>query len=124
MSNEIVNIGGQDEEIVGSLGRSIVRTAVPLLVGFVLTLLLKVGVDLGDDPVAVANLTAFLTVLVSTAYYAVVRYAEVKLGSKWGWLLGLASAPVYTKVIDTTGVEAPGDPVPPAPGLDDPNPEG
>lgn len=75
---------------------SLIRTTVPLLVGFVASWAARRGFDIKEAEVA-----AWLTPVVSGVYYAAVRKAE----QKWtgvGWLLGLANQPVY---VGTTEVE-------------------
>lgn len=72
---------------------SLVRTWVPIGVGFVLTLLgRKFGIVLDDA--SSASLTAGIAALVSAVFYGVVRILESRW--KWvGWLLGLAVRPQY-----------------------------
>lgn len=77
----------------------IIRTVVPLVVGWLVVQLAALGVDL--DPTYQAQLASVLTVVVAGLYYSAVRY----LGKRWPqleWLLGYASQPVY-----------PGEPLPP-----------
>ena len=77
------------------IGASIVRTVVPIAVGAVVAGFAKVGIDLDEDPDTVVALTGVGTVVVSTAYYALVRVLEEKVAPGWGWLLGYANAPQY-----------------------------
>lgn len=77
---------------------ALIRTYVPIGVGFVLTLLArKYGVII-DDTIS-TSLTTGLAALVAAIYYAAVKLLEAKF-PKVGWLLGFAVAPSYTK---TTG---------------------
>lgn len=72
---------------------SLVRTVVPLAVGWLAAWLAAHGVAVSAD--AAASLEAGIVVSAAFAYYAGVRALE----SKWPWvgvLLGVASAPVYT----------------------------
>lgn len=46
-----------------------------------------------------ADLTTAATMLVSGAYYLVARLAEEHLSPRFGWLLGVAKAPVYAPVV-------------------------
>jgi len=71
---------------------SLIRTAVPILMGVVITWLAKkLGMDIPAEPATTA-----VTALVSAAYYALVRAAEAKWS--WvGWLLGWAAKPSYEK---------------------------
>lgn len=77
---------------------SLVRTAVPYGVGFVLTWLARDHGIVLDDGTS-AQLSTGLAILAGTAYYALVRAAEAKW--KWvGWLLGWNVAPTYAKTGD------------------------
>lgn len=81
--------------------KSMIRTTVPLLVGFVASWAARKGFDIKEAEVA-----AWLTPTISGAYYAAVRKAE----QKWptvGWLIGLANQPVYdaTKEVEVREVE-------------------
>ncbi|MEU8919525.1 hypothetical protein AB0D10_01140 [Kitasatospora sp. NPDC048545] len=69
---------------------SLLRTGVPALVGWLVALAARYGLDL--DPAALAGVVAPLA---SFAYYAVFRVAEVYLSPRWGWLLGYARPPQY-----------------------------
>lgn len=72
------------------LAKAHVRTIVPAIVGLVITLALRQGVDLhGYAPE--------LTTAVTSVYYSAARLAEHYLSPKFGWLLGVAAAPKYTK---------------------------
>ena len=68
---------------------SIIRTVVPIAVGYVVAWAAGFGVEL-DDGVLVPALTG----VVSAIYYGLVRFLE----QKWpnlGWLLGVAKTPSY-----------------------------
>ncbi len=69
---------------------SLLRTGVPALVGWLITLAARIG--LGLDPSA---LSGVLVPLVGFAYYAVFRFAEEHVSPKWGWLLGYGRPPEY-----------------------------
>lgn len=72
---------------------SVIRTYVPIGVGFVLTLLArKYGVVI-DDTIS-TSLTTGLAALVAAVYYAGVRLLEAKV-PPLGWLLGFAVPPTY-----------------------------
>lgn len=73
-----------------SLGASLVRTVVPLVVGAVVSALAKV--KLGLDAEAA---TAVVTVVVTTVYYTGVRLLEELVNPLWGRLLGIAKVPTY-----------------------------
>lgn len=72
---------------------SVLRTYVPIGVGFVLTLLArKYGIVI-DDSLS-TSLTTGLAALVAASYYAVVRLLEARWS--WvGWLLGFNVPPEY-----------------------------
>lgn len=77
---------------------SLVRTGVPLLVGWLLSLPVVPVIlgTLGLDTQAQRRVLAqILTVVVTFLYYAVVRFLEAKVNPKFGWLLGLAAQPRY-----------------------------
>lgn len=67
---------------------SIIRTFVPLIVGFLVTL----GFFRNVDQV---SLNELITAAVSGVYYLVVRFLEHYVSSSFGWLLGSANAPTY-----------------------------
>ena len=74
---------------------SIVRTVVPYLVGLTLSWLATTGLELDSE--FKSNLTAVLTAALGTLYFIVVRALETYVAPKFGWLLGLAKAPVYVQ---------------------------
>jgi hypothetical protein len=84
---------------------SLIRTWVPIGVGFVLALLArKFGVVL--DEASSAALTAGIAALASAVFYGVVRILE----SRWkpvGWLLGLAVSPQYESKAVGSGSDNP-----------------
>ncbi|WP_033819776.1 hypothetical protein [Kitasatospora sp. MBT63] len=69
---------------------SLLRTGVPALVGWLVTLAAGHGLDL--DPSA---LSGVLIPAVGFVYYALFRLAEEHLSPKFGWLLGYARPPHY-----------------------------
>lgn len=77
---------------------SVIRTIVPAIVAWLIVAAAKLGVDI-DDGLAEQLVTA----VVFAVYYAVVRWLEVVKSSRWGWLLGKPSAPLYPEAIITTG---------------------
>lgn len=64
---------------------SLVRTGVPALVGWLVALAGRYGLDL--DPGAVADV---LAPVAGFLYYALFRFAEERISPKFGWLLGYA----------------------------------
>lgn len=72
---------------------SVLRTYVPIGVGFVLTLLARKYDVVINDTVS-TSLTTGLAALVAAVYYALVRLLEAKV-PQLGWLLGFAVTPQY-----------------------------
>lgn len=70
--------------------KSIIRTVVPLVVGWILTLTGRIALDV--DPSAV---TSIVQTVVTAVFYSVVRLAE-QHRAWFGWLLGLANPPLYS----------------------------
>ncbi|MGW1587333.1 hypothetical protein [Streptomyces sp. NPDC002386] len=90
---------------------SIMRTAVPLVAGWLLTLAVSAGVDLDS-----ATVTSLVTVALALAYYLVFRVLE-RLGQRSqgtalqnlaGVLLGWARPPQYPKLPDLQPVDPAG----------------
>lgn len=81
-----------------SLFPSLMRTAVPLAAGWVITALASIGVDFGSEKV-----TAVVTVVFTGAYYTLFRLLERvappggTAEKLFGILLGYARPPVYPK---------------------------
>lgn len=77
----------------------IVRTVVPYLVGAALFWVSKGLIYIGFD-VDLSGLSEFLTQLftaaLAVAYYIIIRWLERNKNGKWGWLIGLASQPIYS----------------------------
>ena len=70
-------------------GLSFVRTATPIVVGWLASTVIAPALDPDLAREAVAAVLAL-------GYYSVARFLEVKLGQEWaGWLLGIAIPPVY-----------------------------
>lgn len=86
------------EPVPGTFKTSVIRTVVPFVVGWVVTLLVSKGINVDDN--LRTQLASAVTVLVGSAYYIVIRLLE-KAKPKVGVLLGAAKPPTY----DTTGVE-------------------
>ena len=78
-------------EAFSALWASIVRTVVPVVVGFFLQLAVTWNLPL--DPEFEDTLTALLSLLLTTAYYVAVRLFETYISPKLGWLLGYATSP-------------------------------
>jgi hypothetical protein len=89
---------------------ALIRTWTPILVGALISFLTARGIDLDDSTSTALFLT--MTALIQGVYYTVVRLIEVK-APQFGWLLGLAKAPAYSKE----------DPPAPAPAVVDEVPE-
>ncbi len=71
---------------------SLWRTAVPMVVGALVAALAHAGLH-----VDTAAATVWLGTAFSAAYYALFRVLEAHVSARWGWLLGLARPPAYTK---------------------------
>jgi len=83
---------------------SLIRTWVPIGVGFVLALLAR-KFDVVLDEGSSAALVSGIAALVSAVFYAVVRILE----ARWkpvGWLLGLAVRPQYESTAVGTGPDS------------------
>ncbi|MEV8388654.1 hypothetical protein ACFXBB_13620 [Streptomyces scopuliridis] len=72
---------------------SLMRTGVPLTVGWLVALAAAHGLEL--DATAVSGVVAPAA---SFVYYAVLRFAEQHISQRFGWLLGYASPPGYAGV--------------------------
>lgn len=81
------------EVILKSLFDSLVRTFVPIIVGAVIAFFVARGIAL--DPEFELLLTTSLTAAFTALYYTAARLLEIYVTPKFGWLLGLAKAPVY-----------------------------
>lgn len=68
---------------------SIIRTVTPIIVGWLLGLPVVAALGITD-----AQATAAVSAVLGAAYYVLVRVVEVYY-PRFGWLLGLASAPSY-----------------------------
>lgn len=89
--------------MVHPLIASIIRTAVPIVIGTLLSLLARVGFNL--DLEGQAELTTWLTSLFIGGYYIVVRLIEQKV-PQVGWLLGLAKSPDSYSAAPATGTDS------------------
>jgi hypothetical protein len=86
---------GETKESPLNILSSILRTIVPIVVGAVLTFLVKHNVLDPDTTAEAEQLTLVLNAVVTGAYYVVVRFLETKVAPSFGWLLGLAKQPGY-----------------------------
>ena len=77
-------------EGIPGIGLSILRTFIPAVVGAVVTVLAKIGAHVDSAALEVAAST-----IITGLYYAAVRVLEVKVGPRFGWLLGAPKAPTY-----------------------------
>lgn len=69
---------------------SLIRTVVPMIAGWVVTLLVGLGVEFDG-----AAFELFLVSLFSGVWYAIARFLEMKFPA-FGWLLGYGKAvPTY-----------------------------
>lgn len=71
-----------------------IRTVVPAVVGAAAAwITTRFGVTLSDD--LVGGWTAAIGLAVTAGYYSLVTLLERRVNPAFGWLLGVASAPVY-----------------------------
>lgn len=75
---------------------SVIRTFVPVLVGQIITWLAVQGIIDTTGQIS-GLLISLLTVSFTTVYYIIARYLEMKFSAQFGWLLGYAKQPSYTK---------------------------
>jgi hypothetical protein len=80
---------------------SLIRTGVPLLVGYLLAIPVVKALGVTAD-----QATSLVTVLLSGAYYLLVRLAEHFGSSRFGWLLGYPAAPAYVAPASTPAAPA------------------
>lgn len=74
---------------------SLVRTFTPIIVGYVVGLFVTAGIEL--DPDFESSLTLLVGAVLSGVYYVAARLLETYVEPRFGWLLGLAKQPEYTK---------------------------
>lgn len=77
----------------------LIRTIVPYIVGAILYWvgagLLYLGLEVDLSGLS-EFLTQLITISLAAVYYQIVRWLERNKNGKWGWLIGLASQPVYS----------------------------
>jgi hypothetical protein len=78
---------------------SIIRTAVPYLVGLIVSAFTFAGVTVSDE--LRASLVSLVTFVIGTVYYVGVRFLEKKW-PKIGVLLGVPTPPVYGTTVAPT----------------------
>lgn len=81
---------------------SVVRTVVPLAVGYITGWPIAGALGLEE-----AEITPLVTVIIVAVYYIVVRLIETYVLPKAGWLLGWGSAPVYVPPADAGVADTP-----------------
>ncbi|MFF3493750.1 hypothetical protein ACFYWS_20625 [Streptomyces sp. NPDC002795] len=69
---------------------SLVRTLASIAAGWLVTQAVRLGIQVDSALVVSALTSAFAAV-----YYAVFRFAELHISSRFGWLLGYAEPPQY-----------------------------
>lgn len=80
----------------------IIRTATPIVAGTVLTFLTNAGLELPEE--IKQELSFIIFGVMSLAYYAAARALEEFVAPKFGWLLGVAKAPVYQQTLSDNSV--------------------
>lgn len=73
---------------------SIIRTIVPVVAGQLLGWLAVIGIVDASGELE-SSLVSLVTIIITGAYYGLVRLLESKVSPKFGWLLGLATEPEY-----------------------------
>jgi len=81
---------------------SVLRTFVPLVVGYFTAWPVAGWFGLQDDQV-----TALVTIIVTAVYYLAVRVVETYVYPNAGWLLGWAGRPVYPLPADSGATAGP-----------------
>jgi hypothetical protein len=81
---------------------SVLRTFVPLLVGYFATFPILKTIGLDDD-----HVTTLATAVVTALYYLLVRVVETYVEPNAGWLLGWAGRPVYPLPADAGAAGGP-----------------
>lgn len=79
--------------------KSIIRTLVPVVVGTIISALATAGIEIEES-----LLYPLVDALFIGGYYALVRFLESK-DERFGWLLGLPSAPHYAPRGATVGTD-------------------
>ncbi|NIY68007.1 hypothetical protein [Streptomyces malaysiensis] len=69
---------------------SIWRMVVPVIAGWIVTLLVQINVDVDEQSLSNALVAGFVIV-----YYGLFRTLESKVSPVFGWFLGLARPPAY-----------------------------
>jgi hypothetical protein len=67
-----------------------VRTVVPLVVGWLIYLAARAGLDVNAD-----DLAPTITILATAVYWAAAHWLETHVDKRFGWLFGKPGAPVY-----------------------------
>jgi len=81
---------------------SVLRTFVPLVVGYFATWPILTTIGLDDD-----HVTTLATAIVTAVYYLLVRLVEQYVEPNAGWLLGWAGRPVYPVPADAGATGGP-----------------
>ncbi len=84
---------------------SVIRTVVPIVVGWLLSLAVVSGAGVTEEQLTLA-VTGALTVLGQVVYYVVLRAVE-RYVPQAGWLLGRAVQPSYANAKTVPGKLAP-----------------
>ena len=82
----------------------LVRTVVPILAGWLITLGVRIGV-----PIDNATATAAVAAVIAVAYAFAARLFEVYVSPHFGWLLGWARRLIYEKPTVATQAVPPAD---------------
>lgn len=81
----------EETKPVPPLAASIIRTLVPYIIGYLLSILAKTGLNIPSEIIS----DEVVTLVLGTLYYALARVLETRFKPVWGWLLGLPKQPTY-----------------------------
>lgn len=71
---------------------SLTRTLVPIVVGWVAAAFVAAGIEPNQE--LLESMSALLSAVFAGVYYVGIRSFETYISPKFGWLLGVAKAPV------------------------------
>ena len=88
MAKELTSVGDK----LAVFFVSLTRTLVPIIVGWIAAAFVAVGIEPNQE--LLDSVSALLSAIFAGAYYVGVRAFETYISPKFGWLLGVAKAPV------------------------------
>lgn len=87
------------KDTVKDLFIGIARTASPMIAGYVISLFAMAGLELSPEQQVQVSFLVFSAI--SLLYYVLARVCEEYVSPKFGWLLGVAKTPDYTKTLES-----------------------